>query len=325
MTNATNQARGFTLVEILLSLAIGAILLTALADVVAQSLHAGDRIQRQQQLATEARFALRRMVNAVGVTPRLLLPSPDLPGTGWSEHIREQTIPPSAPESGSVWASAVLAVTLSHSVDLNGDGVADADNDGDGRIDEDLPDDIHLDYASGIKGIDDDGDGYVDEAHSHNDDEFGALNNEDWVNGQDDDADGSVDEDPPSDMNADGCPGICGVDDDGDGTVDEGSDTDDDEDGGTQEDCLDPVVFHLVAGELVERTPVPWDTTADSVVDGRDYVVSTIAENVTRFRVERIPPVGGGPVQIDLTLVLADPRTGQTFSLQTRVRVGGAL
>ncbi len=311
--------------EIMLSLAIGAILLAALTEVVAQSLHAGDTIQRKHQLASDARFALQRMVNAVEATHRLLLPSPDIASTGWSEHIREETIPPSAPESGSVWASAVLAVSLSHNADLDGDGFADADNDRDGRVNEDWPDDIHLDYASGIKGIDDDGDGYVDEANSHNDDEFEDFNNEDWVNGLDDDADGSIDEDSPSDMNADGCAGVCWVDDDQDGSVDEGSADDDDEDGSTYEDWLDTVVFHLVAGELVERTPVPWDTTGDSIVDGRDYVESTIAENVTRFRVERIPPVGEGPVQIDMTLALTDPLTEQTFSLNTRVRVSGTL
>ncbi len=325
ITRRVRGAQGFTLVETMISLAIGAVLLASLADVVAHALRSTEAVQRQHQLTTEAQFALRRMVNAVGVTHRLLLPAPDSPGTSWSEHIRDQTIPPSAPETGSVWASAVLAVTQSYSADLDGDGVADVDNDGDGRIDEDWPNDIHLDFTSGIKGIDDDGDGYFDDAHTHNDDEFSSVNNEDWVNGLDDDGDGNIDEDPPSDMNADGCPGICGVDDDQDGVVDEGSDDDDDEDGSEYEDWLDPVVFYLVAGELVERTPVPWDTTGDSLVDGRDYIESTIAENVTHFRVERILPLEDGPVQIDLTLALTDPLTGQTFSLNARVRVSGSL
>ena len=46
--------------------------------------------------------------------------------------------------------------------------------------------------------------------------------NDDPVNGVDDDDDNNVDEDPASDNNGDGCPGVCGVDDDGDGQIDEG-------------------------------------------------------------------------------------------------------
>ena len=177
ITRRVRGAQGFTLVETMISLAIGAVLLASLADVVAHALRSTEAVQRQHQLTTEAQFALRRMVNAVGVTHRLLLPAPDSPGTSWSEHIRDQTIPPSAPETGSVWASAVLAVTQSYSADLDGDGFADADNDRDGRIDEDWPNDIHLDFTSGIKGIDDDGDGYFDDAHTYNDDEYLAINN----------------------------------------------------------------------------------------------------------------------------------------------------
>ena len=57
----------------------------------------------------------------------------------------------------------------------------------------------------------------------------------------------------------------------------------------------------------------------------RDYVEQAIADNVTRFRVERIPQGAGRALLVDLTLVLTDPQTGETVSLNTRVRVGGAL
>ena len=126
-------------------------------------------------------------------------------------------------------------------------------------------------------------------------------------------------------MNADGCPGLCLVDDDLDGSIDEGSASDDDEDGGEFEDWLDPVVFHLVGNTLVERTPVPWDTTGNAAVDGRDFVQSTIATNVTHFRVERFPALGNGPVLLELTLALTNGSTQETFSLSTRVRVGAAI
>ena len=49
-----------------------------------------------------------------------------------------------------------------------------------------------------------------------------------------------------------------------------------------------------------------------------------IAENVTRFRVERVPQNGDRSQIVDLTLELTNPVT-ETVSLNTRVRVGGAL
>ncbi|MBT8437148.1 MAG: hypothetical protein KJP11_07245, partial [Gammaproteobacteria bacterium] len=59
-------------------------------------------------------------------------------------------------------------------------------------------------------------------------------------------------------------------------------------------------------------------------VDGRDYIESVIAENVTRFRVERLD--NGSVIDIiDLTLELTSPLTGDTVSLRSQVRVGGAL
>ena len=161
---------------------------------------------------------------------------------------------------------------------------------------------------------------------SPEDDEDGAQN-EDPIDGLDNDGDGSIDEDPPSDRNGDGCPGLCFVDDDGGGAIDNGSDDDDDEDGGTFEDPYDPVVFYLNGDALIERMPVPWNedgiSTPDGPVDGRDFIESMIADNVTRFRVERLALAGETQlVDVILELTAAD---GQTVSLSRRVRIGGAL
>jgi hypothetical protein len=59
-------------------------------------------------------------------------------------------------------------------------------------------------------------------------------------------------------------------------------------------------------------------------VDGRDFIEADIAENVSRFRVERLD--NGSTVDIvEITLELTSPLTGETVSLQAQVRVGGAL
>ncbi len=157
------------------------------------------------------------------------------------------------------------------------------------------------------------------------DESVDLARNEDRINGTDDDGDGIADEDPGADNNGDGCPGTCAVDDDADGALDEGAAADDDEDGVSDEDWYDPLVFYLAGSTLMQRTPVPWDENASGTVTGSDYVEQVIAANVTRFRVERIPLGGGRAQLIDLTLALTDPQTGETVSLNTRVRVGGAL
>jgi hypothetical protein len=266
-----------------------------------------------------------QMVNAVGQTRLLLLPLDDKPFSNWRENVREETVPPSPPEGSSTKATAVLAVTQSLRVDLDGDGTPDADNDGDGRIDEDPPDDMHNDFGAGVYLIDDDGDGFVDESLDGDDDEGPFEQNEDPINGIDDDNDNNIDEDASADTNGDAAPGIVWVDDDGDGSIDEGNQDDDDEDGTLNEDWLDPVVFYLDNGTLMQRTPVPWDETAAGGITGRDFVVAPVAENVTRFRVERLARGSGRAQLVDLTLELTSPETGDTVSLHTQVRVGGAL
>jgi len=291
---------GFTLIEVLITVAIAAILIAGLGGVVGQALHAGDVVREQNDVAEEAAFAMERIVRSVSRSQRLLLPLAENPVTPWSESVRE-----------------VLAITLDRALDRDGDGFADADNDKDGAVDEDVPDDTGNDGQAGIVGVDDDGDGVVDDGGNTDDDEDG-ITGEDGLTGADDDGDGAVDEDPGADANGDGSPGAAGTDDDGDGLTDEGHVFDDDEDGRNDEDWLDPVVYFLSGSTLVERMPNP------NPVDGNDYTESTVAEDVTLFRVERIPQGGDRALRVDLTLELTTPGS-EPYTIHTQVRVGGAL
>lgn len=315
---------GATLVELLIALMLAALLFAGLTGVISQTLAIQDSVSARNDLNTQARFAMASMVTAVERSPRLLLPLNDNPATNWPEQIREQTIPPSPPIGDSTLASAVLAVTLDQTLDLDANGTPDADNDSDGRFDEDLGGDATNDNAPGLYLIDDDGDGVTDEGGAGDDDEDENLD-DDPLNGLDDDGDGTVDEDAAVNQNADGCPGLCGVDDDADGSIDEQSGADDDEDGTINEDGYEPVVFFLAGTDLIKRTPVPWDESGDGGVTSLDFIEEPIAENVSRFRVERVPQNDNRSQLIDLTLELTSPVSGETVSLNTRVRVGGRL
>lgn len=292
---------GFTLLEMLISISIAALLLASLVGVVANALHAGEDARDRNALTGDAHFALQRMVHAVSRTRRLVLPLAENPSTPWSESDRDP---------------GVLAVLLDPFLDRDGDGVMDADNDGDGLIDEDLPDDNNADGAAGILGVDDDGDGLIDEHapddgtpgwspswHSSNNDE--DLNwSEELLNGVDDDGDGAVDEDINGDMDL--------------AWRDVGADyNNDDGDAATDEDWYDTVVYHLVGTTLVERMPNL------NPVDGTDYTELVIADGVTQFHVIRIPRGNGSAVQVDITLALAGLTASVT--VQTRVRVGAGL
>lgn len=318
---------GFTYVELMITLAIASLIIVGLGGVVGQALQSQDAVSETNKLTRDARFAMQRMLATVSGSRRLLLPLKDNPNTNWPEHVREQTVPASPPVGDSTLATAVLAVTLPAGSDLDNDGVADADNDGDGLIDEDTPSDASNDGVAGIIGIDDDGDGTADVSAASNpdrDDDEDGDDSEDSLDGIDNDGDDSIDEDMKADNNDDGASGIIGVDDNANLSIDEGDQKDDDEDGSNNEDWFDPVVYFLAGNSLIERVAVPWDTNADSVVTGRDFIESVIAENVTRFRVERL--ANGSEVEvIELTLELSSPLTGETVSLQVQARVGGSL
>jgi len=323
---STRQS-GFTLVEMLIAISLAAILIAGLNGVIGQALSIQNSVSEKNDLTQQARFAMEQMMRAVSSSRMLLLPMADKPATTFVENIREQTIPASAPPPGSLYGTAVLALTLPAYFDLDGNGIPDADNDGDGRLDEDLPADTTNDGKPGITGIDDDGNGIADSFLSPvaDDDESSDLaQNEDNLNGVDDDGDGITDEDPGADNNADGCAGICGVDDNADGSIDAGAVADDDEDGSSDEDWYDPVVFHLVGSRLLQRTPVPWDVNSSGTVTGLDFIEQAIANTVTRLRVERVSQAGRSQI-VDITLELTSPDSGESVSLHTRVRVGGAL
>lgn len=320
------RQNGLSLLELMISLAVLSLLVVALDGVVAQTLQTHRVVHEENELTQQARFALDRMARAVSRSRILVLPQQDHNGTDWRENVREETVPASPPEGSSTLASAVLAVTMDPALDQDGNGIPDADNDGDGQIDEDIPGDSNNDGAIGIYGIDDGGGGVIDEFSGfiNDDDEYWGWPDGDPENGLDDDGDGRIDEDPPGDRNGDGAPGVAGVDDDGDGSVDEGPSADDDEDGAINEDWYDTVAYYLVDGTLIERLPVPWDENGDGFITGRDFIARPLAEQVSRFRVERPEPVGTHAQLVDLTLELSGDG-GTTVSLNTRVRLGGAL
>jgi len=311
-----------TLIELLVTATISLFIFAGLSGVVGTTLNSRASLETRTELMRQASFALERIVRNVANSRQLVLPQADKFSTNWPENIREQTVPPSPPIGSSALATAVLTILLPATVDLDFNGIPDADNDADGRIDEDLGQDMNGDGVAGVRGIDDGGDGYYDDVNWWDDDEFTGAGDEDPVDGLDNDGDGLVDEDSASDMNGDGEPGIAGVDDDGDGTVDEGDNADDDEDGTADEDWLDTVTYFLSGSTLMERMPVPWDESGSGGVTGWDFVESPIAENVTLLRFERAAQADSILAIITIELTGAD---GELVSLQQRVRVGGAL
>lgn len=307
---------GFTLLEILISLAIASVLIAAISGVVSTALKAEQSTRLQNDTLQQARFAMQRMSRAVTKSRRLLLPLGENSATAWTESVRN-----------------VLAVALDPTLDRNKDGWADANNDKDfldvnnngthnagepERIDEDTDSDTNNDRTPGIIGVDDDNDGSVDELSSTPNDDEDTNNGEDTVNNLDDDGDNSIDEDWSKDMNEDGKSGITGVDDDFDGVIDNGQNDDDDEDGLVSEDWIDNQVFFLSGSTLMERLP------DINPVDGTDNTEYPIAENVSQFRVERIPGANGSSVLVDITLILTPPG-GDPVSLNTRVGVSSGL
>ncbi len=293
---------GFSLLEVLVSLIISATILVVLTRFTLSSVAATDDTTLRVQLTDDGQFALQRMRRGVSESRLLVLPSPDNPATvqhpmnsavSFREDIREQTVPATV---GQEFATAVLAVALGSSIDFDKDGFADSDNDRDGVSDEDANADYFEDGAPGIVGIDDDGDGQVDEGVAGDDDEDGLVS-EDPLNGIDDDGDGRLDEDPSDDQDASG-------------------DANDDSDGSSNEDWPDVLVFFLSGSDLIERRP---DRHASS---GTNYTESVIAENVSRFRIERIEAGIGRYTRVRIVLELRVADTLVEF--ETEVRVSGS-
>lgn len=307
--------QGVTLLELLMVVAISALLIAGMQGLISTGLNAESSTRTQNNAVQQARFAMQAMVKAVAGTQRLMLPLGENTATAWSESVRD-----------------VLAVTLDPRVDRDKDGWADANNDKDyldinnngsrdtgepERIDEDHSHDMNNDGAPGLIAIDDDNDGFIDE-DSVNDDDEDSLINEDDMGGGDNDGDGSVNEDMSNEHSDDNAPGFLGVDDDYDGTVDEGNNDDDDEDGLRGEDWLDSVVFFLNGSTLMQRIP------NINPADGTDYTEYPIADNVTQLRIERLMNIGTEIVLVDITLQISPPAS-EPIVLNTRVRVGAGL
>ena len=307
---------GLTLIELLVSMVIGTIVLLALMRIITQTSNIETSVKNTNQLTSDARFAMQRMVNAASATTRLLLPLPENPTTVQSEANRD-----------------LLAVALDHSIDSDQDGWSDANNDKDfldlnnnsirdageaERIDEDFGKDMTNDGKSGIIGIDDNNDGQSDEEIKDDDDED-TEKDEDPINGIDDDGDGAIDEDPSDDMNKDGQSGTSGIDDDLDGKTDEGKKDDDDEDedanGGKNEDWIDAVVYYLNGTEIIERFPVV------GAASGAIFQESVLVSNVTEFKVERFPQINDSYVTLKITLTLETANT-DPVTIETTVRAG---
>lgn len=319
--NRNRREAGFTLLELTISIAVAAVLLASLSSTTSEISKIQQRTAANQEPRQQLEFALQRMQQAVTTSTRLLLPLHDNPNTDYTEHLREQSVPAVAPPAGTTLATAVLAVALNPLADVDQNGIPDADNDGDGRIDEDWPQDSTNDGGNGIIGLDDNGEGSIDEGFfgSSDDDELLSFN-EDPVNLIDDDNDGSIDEDANDDMNGDSEPGIAGVDDDGDGSTDEGNDADDDEDGSDNEDWLDAHAFYLNGDNLIERIPVPWDANSDSIQDGNDYIETTIATEVNYFKVELLNDAHDPTRLLEITLAINSP-SGSSISQSRHLRL----
>ena len=315
IARVSSVQKGITLLEVLLSVAIAGVLITAISGVVGSALNAQSNTRVQNDTLQQARFAMQRMVKAVSKTGYLMIPLDENPATTWKKSERD-----------------VLAVTLDKTLDRNKDGWSDANNDKDfldfnkngirdtgepERIDEDLKNDNSNDGQAGIIGIDDNGNGQKDVENVNNNDEDN-LDLEDPINRIDDDGDGSTDEDVNNDMNGDGKPGIILVDDDLDGLIDEGLADDDDEDGLTSEDWLDPVVYYRDGTQLMERMP---NINPGS---GTDYTENPIADHVSQFLVKRSIGGNGSAVLVSITLTLAPPGAGPV-TLTTLIGVGSGL
>ena len=275
---ARPACRGIGLVDLLVAVALGSIVLLGLNHLLDGALGAYDAGRQRVELARQADYALQRISSMLGGTRRLLVPL--------------------RPEQ----ERDVLAFTLdpTRGSYYNGVWYADADNDRDGKIDEDLGADNTNDGQPGIAGIDDDGDGLVDEggAGSAADDDEDAVVNEENARMKDRDGDAALGEDIGGDMS-----GLSAgaKDDDGDGRVDE--------------DWLDPVVYRLADGSLWERLPNV------GAANGLGYTERQLVTQVKRFAVTRIGYLAGNRgvlVRIALTLAAGDETVTRRATLRLR-------
>ena len=134
-----NAQRGIALVELLVAALIAALVLGSLTAVLTGLRRSDSVLSERALLQRDARLALERIAAMVEASTRLMVPLEVTTAT-----------------------RDVLAVALPPELDRNGDGYADADNNKNGVVDDDLPADETNDGGAGIIGIDDDGNGLVD-------------------------------------------------------------------------------------------------------------------------------------------------------------------
>ena len=294
------RRRGFTLVEMLAAVALAALLGAALYRALSFGLQVEAERRASQRQQQDLVFALDRIERLVTASPRLLIPQPERATTSHQESTRDP---------------GVIALVLPGDIDLDRNGIADADNDGDGAVNEDPSGDLTADGAPGVLGLDDDNDGAVDEAHAgagadgEDDDEDGSANEDGWTD-SDDDGDFVRGEDPRSDSNHDSAPGRAGVDDDGDLLFDEGNTSDDDEDGSADEDWIDVVTYRLDGERLLERYPTPGGGPLAAVE-------RELLDGVSLFRVRRTDPLGGAGtlLVVELSVTSASGSTASRYRI----------
>ncbi len=123
------KSHGFTLIEVLIVTAISGMLMVSLSNVVGGALNANEVSKTKNDLNREASYAMRRIVEVVSHSPLLMITT----------------------NNGELQIDTILDPQR----DTDLDGFPDADNDKDGKIDEDL--------LLTTTGVDNDGDGDTDE------------------------------------------------------------------------------------------------------------------------------------------------------------------
>jgi len=116
-----NDSSGFTLLELLISIAILSMIMIGLQQVMGTALSAHRQTTEKTELLAQARYAMERMVMFVQETDQIDVPSVD-----------------------KLVVSERLIDTYdndSHIYVFEGDGYLDADNDGNGQVNEGTPED----------------------------------------------------------------------------------------------------------------------------------------------------------------------------------------
>ena len=84
---------GVTLIELLIAVALGALIIAGMSAVMGELTQSQAAIQERNRLTENGRFAMERMVRALSYSRHLLLPLADKPDTDWRENVREETVP----------------------------------------------------------------------------------------------------------------------------------------------------------------------------------------------------------------------------------------